>query len=59
MTIRVGQVEEPLAPFGVTRRRVWTVPGGDQARMEGVNVRMVEDNTSCRCSNLHKAEKGW
>jgi hypothetical protein len=46
VTIRVGEVEEPLAPFGIVRCRVWAVAGRDHARMEGVNVGMVEDNTS-------------
>jgi hypothetical protein len=44
VTIRVGQVEEPLAPFGITR--IWSVTGRDHVRMEGVNVRVVKDNTS-------------
>jgi hypothetical protein len=42
VTIRVGQVEEPLAPFGIARYRVWMVAGRDHARMEGVNVGMVD-----------------
>jgi hypothetical protein len=46
VTIRVGQVEEPLAPFGIAWCCVWTVAGRNHARMEGVNVGMVEDNTS-------------
>jgi hypothetical protein len=46
VTIRVGQVEEPLAPFAIARCCVWTIPGRDHARMERVNVGMVEDNTS-------------
>ena len=46
MTIRIGQVEEPLAPFGVARCRVWMVAGRDHARMGRVNVGMVEDNSS-------------
>ena len=46
VTIRVGEMEEPLAPFGIVWRSVWTVAGRDDARMEGVNVGMVEDNTS-------------
>ena len=44
--IRVGEVEEALAPFGIPRCRVWTVAGRDHPRMEGVNVGMVEDKTS-------------
>src|SRR4029077_8918949 len=46
VTIRVGEVEEPFAPFGILRCRVWTVAGRNHARMERVNVGMVEDNTS-------------
>ena len=46
VTIRVGEVEEPLAPFGIARCGVWTAAGRDDARMEGVNVGMVEDDTS-------------
>jgi hypothetical protein len=46
VTIRVRQVEEPLAPFGIARCCVWTVAGCNHARMEGVNIGMVKDNTS-------------
>ena len=46
VTIRVGEVEEPFAPFGILRCRVWTVAGRNHARMKRVNVGMVEDNTS-------------
>ena len=46
VSIGVGQVEEPLAPFGVARHCVWAVAGHDHARMEGVNVGMVEDHAS-------------
>ena len=46
MTVRVGQVEEPLAPLGVERCRVWSVAGRDHVSMEGINVRVVKDNTS-------------
>src|SRR5262249_5836941 len=41
VTIRVGQVEEPLAPFGVTRRRVRAIAGRAHARMKRVAVGMV------------------
>jgi hypothetical protein len=34
VTIRVGQVEEPLAPFAIARCCVWTIAGRDHARME-------------------------
>jgi len=46
VTFRVGQVEEPLAPFGVARRRVRAIAGRDHARMQGIDVGMVEDDTS-------------
>jgi hypothetical protein len=46
VTIWVGQVEEPLAPFGIPWGRVRTVPGRDHTRMKGINVGMVEDDAS-------------
>src|SRR6516165_7229648 len=46
VTIRVGQVEEPLAPFGVARRRVRAIAGRDHARMKRIDVGMVEDDAS-------------
>jgi hypothetical protein len=46
VAIRIGQVKEPLAPFGVARCRVWSVAGRDHARIEVVDVGMVEDDTS-------------
>jgi len=46
VTIGIGQVEEPLAPFGIARRRIWAVAGRDHSRMEGVNVGVVEDHAS-------------
>jgi hypothetical protein len=36
VTIRVGQVEEPLAPFGVARRRVRAIAGRNHARMKRI-----------------------
>jgi hypothetical protein len=46
VTIRIGQVEEPLAPFGIARCRVWSITGRDHALKEAVDVGMVEDDTS-------------
>ena len=46
VTIGIGQVEEPLAPFGIARRRIWAIAGRDHSRMEGVNVGVVEDHAS-------------
>jgi len=46
VTIRVGQMEKPFAPFGVARRGVWIVAGRKHACMESVHVGMVKDNAS-------------
>src|SRR5262245_38670323 len=46
VTIGIGQVEEPLAPFGIAGRRIWAVARRDHSRMEGVNVGAVEDHPS-------------
>jgi len=46
VTIRVGQVEEPLPPFGIARYRVRAVAGRDHTLMESVNIRMIKDYTS-------------
>jgi len=39
VTVRVRQVEEPLAPFGIAWRGVRPITGRDHARMKGVDVR--------------------
>ena len=44
VTIGIGQVEEPFAPFGIARRGIWAVARRDHFRMEGVGV--VEDHAS-------------
>src|SRR5262249_15543556 len=46
VTIGIGHVEEPLAPFGIAGRRIWAIAGRDHSRMEGVNVGAVEDHAS-------------
>ena len=46
VAIRIGQVEEPLAPFGIARRRVRSITGRDHPRVEAVDVGMIEDDTS-------------
>src|SRR5258708_38903244 len=46
VAIRIGQVKETLAPFGIARCRVWSIAGRDHARIEGIHVGMVEDDTS-------------
>src|SRR5712671_523945 len=66
VAIRIGQVEEPLAPFGVARCRVWSVAGRDHARIQGVDVGIVEDDPppprpiSLRglCDEIEKAGSG-
>src|SRR6266404_954815 len=66
VAIRIGQVEEPLAPLGVARCRVWSVAGRDHARIQGVDVGMVEDDTSPPrpislrglCDEIEKAGSG-
>src|SRR5262249_25986313 len=46
VTIWVGQVKDPLAPFGIAGRRVRAIAGRDHARMKRVDVGMVEDDAS-------------
>src|SRR5262249_32979396 len=46
VAVRVGQMEEALAPFGIARRRVRAIAGRDHARMQRVDVGMVEDDAS-------------
>ena len=46
VTIRIGEVEEALAPRGITRGRVGMVAGRDHARVQGVDVGMIEDDAS-------------
>jgi hypothetical protein len=46
VTIGIGYVEEALAPFGIVRCGVGLVPSRDDARMERVNIGMIEDNAS-------------
>src|SRR5260370_23341484 len=46
VAIRIGQVKEPLAPFGIARGPVWSVASRDHARMEAVDGGIVEDDTS-------------
>src|SRR5262249_24230486 len=66
VAIRIGQVKEPLAPFGIAGRRVWSVAGRDHPRIEGVDVGMVEDDTSPPrpislrglCDEIEKAGSG-
>src|SRR5262245_16311348 len=43
VTIGIGQVEEPLAPFGIAGLRIGAIAGRDHSRMEGVNVGAIED----------------
>src|SRR5260370_14260334 len=46
VAVRVGQMEEALAPFGIARRRVRAIAGRDHARVQRVDVGMVEDDAS-------------
>ena len=46
VTIRVGQVKETLAPFGISRGCVRPIPRRDYAPIERINVRIVEDHSS-------------
>jgi hypothetical protein len=39
VAIRIGQVKEPLGPFGIARCGVWSVAGRDHGRVEGVDSR--------------------
>ncbi len=45
VAVRVGQMEEALAPFGIARRGVRTVAGRDHAGVQRIDVGMVEDDT--------------
>src|SRR5215831_4335738 len=63
VAVRVGQVKEPLAPFGIARCGVWSVAGRDDARIEAIDIGMVEDDTppprpisfSGLCDEIEKA----
>jgi hypothetical protein len=46
VTIRVGQVKESLAPFGISRGGVRPIPRRDYTPIERINVRIVEDHSS-------------
>jgi hypothetical protein len=48
VTIGVGQVEEPLAPFRIARHRIRAIAGRDDARMKAVNVGVVAEDASSR-----------
>src|SRR5712691_5656236 len=43
MPVRVGDVEEALAPLRIARRAVGPAPGGDQPRVESVDIAVVEN----------------
>src|SRR6266446_2925676 len=66
VAIRIGQVKEPLAPFSIAWCGVWSVAGRNHARIEGVAVGMVEDDTSPPrpislrglCDEIEKAGSG-
>src|ERR1700719_2645818 len=46
VTIRVSQVKESLAPFGISRGCVRLVSRRDYAPIERINLRIVEDHSS-------------
>jgi len=46
VTVGIGQVEEAFAPLGVTRRGVRRAAGGDETRIERVDVRYVKYQSS-------------
>src|SRR5690349_5191977 len=46
VAVWIGDVEEPLSPFGVARCRMGLVPGGDQTTVERVDLRLVDDQSS-------------
>ena len=50
MTIRIGEVKEPLAPFVVARRRVGAIPGRNHARIDSVGVGMTESDAPPKTS---------
>ena len=43
VAVRVGDVEEALAPRRVARRGIGPNPGGGQAGVEGIDIGVVED----------------
>src|SRR3984893_4940321 len=46
VAVGIGQVKEPLAPFGITRRGIGLDAGGHQPGMEGVDIGDVENQAS-------------
>src|SRR5580692_9086960 len=46
MAVRIGQVEEPLAPFGIARRRLRMQAGRKGTRVESIDVGMMEDDAA-------------
>src|ERR1043166_7883815 len=45
VTVRVGHMEEPLAPFRVARRGGGAVAGRGKARVQAVDVGVIANNT--------------
>ena len=46
VAIRVGQMKESLAPFGIPRGGVRLAPRRDDVSVERINVRIIEDHSS-------------
>src|SRR5690348_64309 len=44
LTVRVGHVEEPLAPFGVARLSIRVKAGRDYSCVQAVDIGVVEDH---------------
>src|SRR5205823_11632584 len=45
VTVRIGQMEEALAPFRIARRGVRPVAGRDHAGVQRIDVGMIENDT--------------
>src|SRR5262245_29196226 len=44
VTVRIGDMAEPLAPFRVARRGIRAMAGRDEAGMQAVDVGVIENN---------------
>ena len=45
VAVGIGQVEEPLAPFGIARRSIGVKAGRDYSCVQAVDIGVVEDHT--------------
>ena len=46
VTIRIGQVEVALAPFGIAGSGRWLKPGGTRPRKEAIHIGHIDDDAS-------------